>query len=149
MEVSDTELSFSLIVPTSVICIMMVDCTNHIWSVVNLHHFYDTMVHCTNHINFDGQMFISIILNQVHAGHRPVCGWFLKIVSMCTASAIRVYRITLIIKLSLRYVLILFREVSQSYSATRYMSVCVCVCLHVCASTPKAINNQWHDTDPI
>ena len=25
------------------------------------------------------------------------------------------------------------------------ISVCVCVCVCVCMSSPKAINNQWHD----
>ena len=27
--------------------------------------------------------------------------------------------------------------------------VYVCVCLHVCVSTPKAIGMIWHDLDPI
>ena len=126
----------------------------HCAHVSNLHHdgwLYQPYLECcesTPFLRYDGPLYqpylmvrclFPLFLNLVYACHRLVCGWFLKIVSVCIASVFSVYWITPIIKLSLCSVLILFQDVSQLLCYMLY--ICICVCLHVCACIPEAINN--------
>ena len=86
----------------------------------------------------------AFVFNQVHAGHRPACTWYLKVTFsrklVCVCVCVRVCAECVRV-----WVCVLVR-VCECVCACMCVRVCVCeyvrVCVYICVSTPRLLINS-------